>query len=128
MRTETIPTLLKKAQASFNKYIRTRDQNKGCISCGKQITDAGHYRSVGQFSALRFNEMNVNGQCRACNCFLHGNLIEYRKGLVNRYGEEKVLYLESITGRLSLKKWHSTELVAIVEEYKNKYKEIQTKF
>lgn len=110
----SLPKLLQKSQKVFNAWIRHRDQNKGCISCGREVTEAGHYRSQGHYSSLRFNEMNTNGQCTRCNCFLHGNLIEYRKGLVKRYGEKKVLMLESVNG---FKKWSRTELLAIIEMY-----------
>ena len=111
----TLPKLLKKAQKVFNAWIRDRDKYSGCISCGREVEQAGHYRSQGQFSSLRFNEMNVNGQCVRCNHFLSGNLIEYRKGLVERYGEKKVLFLESVQG---FKKWSRVELELIIKEYK----------
>jgi hypothetical protein len=104
----SLPNLLKKTQTVFNKFIRERDKDNGCISCGGPITDAGHYLSQGHHSALRFNEVNVNGQCRKCNCFLHGNLIKYRSGLIKKYGENKVLWLESLPR--SVKKWSRVEL------------------
>jgi len=108
--------LLKKAQIIFNKWIRERDKDNGCISCGAEVQHAGHYYSQGHHSALRFNEMNVNGQCLRCNNFLHGNLINYRKGLVRKHGEDKVLMLES--GVNKVKKWSRVELLAIIQLYK----------
>ena len=114
----SIPKLTKKAQDVFNKWIRTRDQNKGCISCGKDVTEAGHYLSAGHYSALRFNEMNTNGQCTRCNCFLSGNLIKYRQGLVKRYGEAKVLQLENSVAVRSVKKYTRFELQSIIQNYK----------
>lgn len=115
----TLPKLLKKAQDTFNRFTRERDRDKDCISCGAQVTEAGHYFSAGHYSALRFNEMNVNGQCTRCNCFLHGNLIEYRKGLIKRYGEPKVLWLEN-SAALRVKKWTRFELQIIIDTYKIK--------
>jgi hypothetical protein len=113
-----IPKLTAKAQKIFNTWIRERDKGKQCISCSSfNITDASHYLNVGHYSALRFNEMNVNASCSKCNRFLHGNLIHYRQGLVKRYGEEKVLMLESSAIR-SVKKWSRFELEAIIQEYK----------
>lgn len=111
----SIPALTKKAQTVFNAWIRRRDSDKGCISCGGQVDHAGHYLSAGHHGHLRFNEMNVNGQCLRCNNFLHGNLINYRQGLVNRYGKQKVQYLESCAH--GVKKWSKTELQAIIETY-----------
>jgi hypothetical protein len=120
----SFPKLLAKAQRDFNKYIRLRDKDKGCISCGASITEAGHYFSAGHYSALRFNEINVNGQCTQCNCFLSGNLIHYRNGLINRYGEQKILLLES-TSRHAVKKWERFELSIIIQEYNSKIKTLQ---
>jgi NinG protein len=116
-----LPRLLKKAQEVFNAYIRARDRDKGCISCGAEVQEAGHYFSQGHHSALRFNEVNTNGQCTRCNCFLHGNLIHYRSGLINRYGEPRVFHLES-SARRSIKKWSRTELEAIIQFYKEAIK------
>lgn len=111
----SLPKLLKKAQIIFNRWVRNRDQDKGCISCGREVTEAGHYLSQGHNSATRFNEVNTNGQCTRCNCFLHGHLIEYRKGLIKRYGEQKVLMLENHANKV--KKWTRWELEAIIIMY-----------
>jgi predicted nucleic acid-binding protein len=83
-------------QTIFNKYIRLRDANDPCISCGAVNTmfHAGHYVSVGANVLLRFNEDNVHKQCAKCNTFMHGNLIEYRKNLIKKIGVERVEYLE----------------------------------
>lgn len=93
----------KKLWTAFSKFIRGRDASyEGycvCISCGStkpwKEVDAGHYISKGSDSALKFNEVNVNAQCRACNLFKSGNLIWYRKGLVCKYGETVVTNLEN---------------------------------
>lgn len=114
----SLQKLVIKVQLVFNAWIRKRDQNKGCISCGGQVEQAGHYFSAGHYTALRFNEINVNGQCVRCNCFLHGNLIEYRQGLIKRYGEEKVLILENSAKLNKVKKWSRFELEIINKEYK----------
>lgn len=112
-----LSSLLKKAQMFFNAWIRERDKDKGCISCGSEVTQAGHYFSQGHNSSLRFNEVNVNAQCVRCNCHMHGNLIAYRQGLVNRYGEEKVLWLENTAKLNRVRKWSRTELEAIIKMY-----------
>ena len=111
-----LPKLLKKTQDVFNKWVRARDKDKGCISCGSGIDHAGHYLSQGHHSAFRFNEMNTNGQCLRCNNFLHGNLINYRQGLVKKHGEQKVQMLEG--NRNSCKKWSRVELEALINTYK----------
>lgn len=116
---QSITKLTEKAQYVFNKWIRERDKEKGCISCGAPVTEAGHYHSRGHFSALRFNEVNTNGQCTRCNCFLSGNLIKYRQGLVKRYGEARVLMLENSVAIRTVKKWSRFELESIIKEYKS---------
>jgi hypothetical protein len=114
----SIPTLIKKAQTIFNTWIRKRDQDKGCISCGGPVQEAGHYYSAGHHGGLRFNEMNVHGQCTRCNCFLHGNLINYRASLISRIGQQNVDLLAAACRRP--KKWSRTELTAIIYEYRVK--------
>ena len=118
-----LPKLLKNAQDKFNAHIRERDKELGCISCGGEVQQAGHYFSQGQHSALRFalpHEVayfNTNGQCIRCNMYLSGNLIKYRQGLVKRYGEEFVLRLEAEAEQRT-KKWSRSELDIIIETYK----------
>jgi hypothetical protein len=112
-----LPKLLKKAQIVFNRWVRNRDRNKGCISCGAEVTEAGHYYSQGHHSALRFNEVNTNGQCTRCNCFLHGNLIHYRNGLLSRYSEVEIILLDSIGTRNPLRKYQRHELEFIINHY-----------
>lgn len=124
---------MREAQQAFNAYIRKRDENEECISSGvgnityvsgkPRITswDAGHYRSVGSSPALRFNELNVHKQSVHDNQHLHGNLIEYRKRLIERIGIDKVEWLE---GPHEPKKYSVDDLKAIKAEYKLKLKEL----
>jgi len=93
----------REAQAAFNRYIRIRDTGKPCICCGRYpeqeaLTggnwDAGHYRSTGAASHLRFNLHNVHGQLKSCNRFLSGNAVDYRLGLIQRLGQDVVERLE----------------------------------
>ena len=88
----------KDLQKEVNYFIRQRDKDKPCISCSKPLIgkfDAGHYRSQGGNPELRFNELNIFGQCVRCNQHLHGNLIDYRIGLIKRIGVDKVEWIES---------------------------------
>ena len=115
----SLPKLLTKAQIVFNKFIRERDKDKGCISCGNEITEAGHYYSQGHHSALRFNEVNTNGQCTRCNRWMHGNLIHYRNAIINRHGQKKLDLLDSVGTRNPVKKWSRVELEQIIKIYGN---------
>lgn len=116
----TIPKLSKKAQDVFNAYIRRRDEYYPCISCGKPGNQAGHYYSVKQFSALRYEEDNCHLQCPYCNCYCHGNIQMYRVGLLKRIGEERLLRLEAKALRERQKKWTRTELIDIIQTYSKK--------
>lgn len=113
-----LPKLLKKAEKIFNEYVRTRDQDLPCISCGehKAFYDAGHYVSVSKSSFLRFHEWNVNKECKGCNCFDQDHLIGYRKNLVDKIGEDAVKWLEE--NRHNPKKWTRSELNEIINKYK----------
>ena len=117
----TLSDWLKIAQQHFNTFIRNRDKDKGCISCGKELrkgnTDAGHYFSSGGHYNVRFNEDNVHGQCsRPCNKDKSGNLIEYRNGLINRIGIERLEKLDQIANET--RKFTIDEVKEIAEKYK----------
>lgn len=119
----TLPKLLAKTQEVFNRYIRKRDEGLPCISCGRNISagsQASHYFSAGHYTALRFDERNVHASCKYCNMFLHGNLINYRKGLIKRYGVDFVEGLEKDADLRKVHKWSREELLAITRKYQIK--------
>lgn len=116
---------LKDTQRFFNIFIRTRDDNHPCISCGRWHTGqyhAGHYRSVGSAPHLRFNELNCHKQCSVCNNYLSGNQLQYRKGLIDKIGIEKVEQLEADQ---EAKHYTIDEIKAIKVKYKNMIKTLK---
>ena len=117
------PHHTKAAQTAFNKYIRARDYGLPCISSGRTTGQfhAGHYRSIGAHPELRFCEMNVNCQTSADNLWKSGNISGYRQGLIDKYGIEKVEWLE---GPHKPKKYTIEELKDITARYKAKYKKL----
>ena len=91
---------LREAQAAVNRYVRLRDNDKGCVSCDRPATwdgqwHASHFRSVGAASAVRFNLWNIHKACSVCNHHLSGNLAAYRPRLVALIGQERVDWLDS---------------------------------
>ena len=99
---KTVGDYVKEAQVAVNKYIRARDRHKPCVSCGSMpddkiggAFDAGHYRSRGSASHLRFNLLNIHKQCVKCNRFKSGNAVDYRIELIRRIGLENVENLEN---------------------------------
>ena len=112
-------------QPIVNRVARLRDilAGRGCISCGARpdwrfggSVDAGHFRSVGSAEHLRFNLMNIHLQCKRCNRDLGSNTVEYRKGLVERYGVEFVERIEAMQGTA---KW-SIEYLQRLKKVMNK--------
>jgi hypothetical protein len=119
----TSSELKKKVQTVFNAYIRQRDKNRPCISCGRKLQskyDAGHFYSVGNYPALRYHEDNCHAQCVECNHHKGGNLHEYKIGLVQRIGEQKVNELAEI--RNTPRKYTMPELYTLLDFYKDKIK------
>lgn len=127
---KTIPDLIKEAQREFNAYIRARDKNQPCICCGRPLGDgdvggafdAGHYRSTGSASHLRFNEHNCHAQRKQCNRYGAGRAVDYRIGLCSRIGLAAVEALEASN---QPHKWTREELIAIRDTYKQKLKELK---
>jgi hypothetical protein len=115
---------MREAQKWFNKFIRLRDKSEPCISCQRFHSGqyhAGHYRTTAAAPQLRFDERNVHRQCAPCNNHLSGNIIEYRKGLVQRLG---VAAVEALENDSTIKRWTIEELQEIKRIYKNKCKEL----
>jgi len=129
----TVSDWTKKAQVEFNKYIRQRDYDKPCVSCGKSeselkhssrggLWDCGHYRSVGSCPELRFEPRNAHKQCKSCNNFLSGNVVEYRLGLPDRLCVDDIEWLE---GPHELPRWRVDDLKEIYDKYKAMTKELK---
>lgn len=128
---KTIPVLIKEAQREFNAYIRERDAGKPCICCGLPLGtgevggayDAGHYRSTGSASHLRFNEDNCHAQRKQCNRYGAGRAVDYRIGLLHRIGPAK---LESLESSNTPHKWTREELIQIRDTYRAKLKALKS--
>lgn len=116
---------LRETQAVFNKFIRLRDANEPCISCGRHHSGqyhAGHYRTVGSHPELRFSELNCHKQCAPCNNHKSGNIVEYRISLSAKIGADNLYWLE---GPHEPKKYTIDDLKLIKAEYKAKIKETE---
>ena len=120
---------LAELQTIFNKFIRTRDKNRVCISCQKPLItnprawkaqyDAGHFYNVNGYPNLRFNEDNVHGQCVRCNRDLHSNNTEYAIHLPERIGVDRFIELQSIRHNKPLKL-----LIPEIKELKTHYRQL----
>lgn len=123
--------LLKVFDEVRRQYIRKRDKNWKdeaiCISCGvvRPVTElqVGHYykRQHDFQTELAGEERNTNMQCIPCNGIKRGNPHGYAVGLIGKYGKDIILELE----KKKIKKfWKYKEVEELIEEYKNKIKEL----
>lgn len=88
---------LRDCQAAVNEFVRLRDKDLPCISCGRHHQGqyhAGHYRTVAGFPELRFELLNIHKQCAPCNNHKSGDVVNYRINLVAKIGAEQVAWLE----------------------------------
>jgi hypothetical protein len=122
---------IKLVQTQFNAFIRLRDSDLPCVSCGTtnpQHTgrggawDCGHYLARGSHPELRFVESNAAKQCKKCNSFRSGDTINFRKELLKRLGADPVAWLE---GPHKPKQYSIDELEALERHYKAKIKELR---
>ena len=112
----------KAAQQAFNKFIRLRDDKLPCISCGrfhKGQYHAGHYKTTGAHSELRFDENNCHKQCAPCNNHLSGNIENYRPNLIDKIGREA---FDVLNGLHTLIKYVASDYKEIELHYKAKIK------
>lgn len=113
---------IKQAQRAFNEFIRYRDREEACISCGRHHEGqyhAGHFRTTGANPELRFNEDNCHRQCAPCNNHLSGNLIAYRPALIAKIGQAR---FDALMGPHEMPKWKREDYIRIRDEYRAKLK------
>lgn len=120
---------MKEAQIAFNAFIRERDRSKPCICCGLPLAmdavgggfDCGHYRSVGSAPHLRFDERNAHGQRKQCNRYGGGRVVDYRIGLVLRFGKD---FVEALEADQTEKKYTVEDLKSIKALYQRKRRKL----
>ena len=127
---KTLSEYEKDAKETFQKWVRLRDKGLPCISCNNpnpKDWSGGHYFAAGQYSGFIFDERNCNAQCNTyCNRYLSGNLVNYRLGLIARYGKEFVEQLESEANSKRDYKYTKQELIDIKNKYSEKIKQLET--
>ncbi|EJE9586964.1 recombination protein NinG [Salmonella enterica] len=138
-REELRPTSYFKTQAqqAFNAFIRFRDRDLPCISCGiinppvlhGGQWDCGHFKSVGANPELRFEERNAHKQCKSCNGGA-GNFTakeatvtrNYEAGLVARYGQE---YVDWLNGPHEMTNYRREDIIRLRDAYRMKLRELK---
>lgn len=113
------PKRVQEARRVFQKWIRERDKDLPCVSCGNPFAEdyhAGHFKKAEVYSQLIFHRHNCHKQCVRCNVFLGGNEANYRVELIKRIGEEAVNELEqSIPNKVY--RYSNEELKEIIKKY-----------
>ena len=132
----SIRNLKKRVWALFSQYIRMRDclRTTGCSSFGLCITcskryhikllQAGHF-IPGRHNANLFSERGTNAQCYNCNINLRGNTLEYRRKIIELYGEGADLELEEEARQI--RKYTIPELEALEASLKEKIKSVEVR-
>lgn len=138
---KTISQLKSEAQSAFNRFIRLRDHNDGCISCGRSkqevesdsptvggYWDAGHYKTRGAYPQLRYVEANVHKQCKKCNGGAKYSRKEktvterYRENLIKKIGADSVEWLEQDHPII---KWTREDLEQLKKTYNARANKLQ---
>lgn len=115
----------REAQQAINAWVRWRDRELNCISCGQWFDgswQAGHYLSRGARPNLALVENNIHKQCIKCNVHLSGNQAAMRIGLIAKIGIDAVEALESD----HIPRKHTIdELKALRDHYRAKLKQLK---
>lgn len=121
------------AQPVFNELRRWQElewfADRGlepvCISCQKPLGNdqwcAGHLKSAGEHSNTRFDRMNVHLQHnKRCNMALSGDIVNYKLGLVKRFGEQggSAIIEHCETESKKLRRYEDDELIALKKEWR----------
>lgn len=135
----------KEAQIQCNKFIRVRDRDEPCISCGRTneeveqtdgwkpggAWDCGHFLSVGSHPELRFHQMNANKQCKSCNGGSGKHTkknytvsIEYERRLREKIGDEMVDWLKGPIAKIP-QKLTIEDLIEVKGWYRQQIKAIE---
>lgn len=112
--------IVKKLDDVFSKYIRTRYADEfgivQCVTCNKRdhwkYMQAGHFMSRKNYST-RWDEDNVQVQCKRCNMFNQGMQYEFSLHLGTRLS--KKLHTKS----KQIVKYSNNDLIEMIKKYKS---------
>jgi hypothetical protein len=128
---QTVAELKKELDAIFSQFIRLRGSTDGynsCYTCGKVLPitklQCGHYESRRHLS-LRWNEINCNPQCIACNVLMHGNYPKYSLKLCEEHGINILTQFDEVKNIPT--KYGKFELKTLITSYKEKVNQLKEK-
>ena len=125
----TISKLKTKLDKLFSEYIRRRyanhDGTVSCFTCGIvkhwKEQQAGHFQSRRHHST-RWDEKNVQVQCKSCNIFKSGEQYKFGNYLDNTYGQGTAQDLEQRSKKIV--KLTRVDYEEAIELYKRKLEEL----
>ena len=131
MKKKTYAQLKKLLDETHSIYIRREAADKdgiaSCITCGirKHWSElqAGHFISRVHL-ATRWLDVNVHPQCKPCNVFKHGNLIEYAVWMNENYGWAAIADLRDLKHKKV--KYSRSDLQEMIDTYQTKLKDLPT--
>jgi hypothetical protein len=127
-KTDSLSSLIKKADDVFSKYIRNKYSINGycyCFVCSTKMriaeSQTGHFIDRDQMPT-RYDELNCHPVCSYCNCvdLEHRQRYEWMMRQVYPDGEVDALIAKS----RGLQKFARYELVELIETYKEKLKKL----
>lgn len=118
----SLPKLKAKLQILVNAYVRQRDKDLPCISCGEFKSDmqAGHFYAVKGYDGLRYDLDNIHGECSGCNIYNESHLINYADNLFDKLGEVRYMALKQRAAEYKMNgyKWSRSELEEMIAKFK----------
>ena len=130
MKKKTIAQEVEKAAVLLQKLVRLKAANENgfahCVTCGgfkhwKEL-QGGHFISR-THKATKLMEENIHPQCQGCNAFRMKDsltVLEYRRFMVDMYGEDEVEKMERLAR--SIKKYNRAEVAEIAADFKAQIK------
>jgi hypothetical protein len=123
---KTLGEFKKDLQIEVNKIVRLIDEKCSCLACGvnNAKVDASHFRGVGAWDNLRFNLHNIYSGCARCNTYQNGNLIKFREGIIETFGESQMAFMDDLNVIYPIVKLNKDELSERTKIAKKAVKEL----
>lgn len=129
MKKQSRKNIVKKLDEVFSQYIRLRNAdahgNTECFTCGKKDhwkkLQCGHFQSRKHY-ATRWDEVNCQVQCSACNVFRYGEQYIFGINLDKQYGKDTAIQLNQASRQIV--KLSNQDLLDKIEYYKTVVKRL----
>ena len=118
----TLPQLLKIAVRLTHDFVKLRDKDDPCISCGNFYGEmqAGHLFKAELYTTLKLDLLNIHKQCKYCNEGREGNFNGFFNGLKAKLTPkqfQRLIEKKEMDHQTDFK-WDRIELINIIEQRK----------